>query len=138
MSTAAKKRRAALGDDALDALFSPSAEKTQAASGAEATPPTKNDAGPQESRGSRDGKTESGSQSAKRPQAEKRKKRGRPRGVGYGTKKSTRWTRSDGSQMRARSIHIPVDLDAKLRRRAAEEDKPIGQVIVEVLEASLS
>jgi len=52
-------------------------------------------------------------------------------------KKSTRWKRSDGAEMRARSIHIPVEVDKRLRRRAADEDKPVGQVIVELLEEHL-
>lgn len=39
--------------------------------------------------------------------------------------------------MRARSVHIPVEIDKQLRKRAAEEDKPVGQVIVELLERHL-
>lgn len=62
---------------------------------------------------------------------------GRPQGANFGEKKGTRWKRSDGVEMRARSIHIPVDVDKRLRRRAADEDKPVGQVIVELLERQL-
>lgn len=66
-----------------------------------------------------------------------RKKRGRPRGAGFAERKGTRWRRADGEEMRARSFHLPVRLDKELRKRAAEEDKPIGSVIVDALEAFL-
>lgn len=116
--------RSVLGDDALDALVP--------------IPATAAPVSRSEPNG-RPGRVGEGSPED-RPEADAtalispKKKRGRPRGSGYGEKKSTRWQRSDGAEMRARSVHIPVDVDRRLRQRAAEEDKPVGQVIVELLE----
>lgn len=70
-------------------------------------------------------------------QPTRREGKGRPRGAAFGQEKGTRWRRADGEAMRARSFHLPQALDERLRRRAAEEDRPIGAVIVEALEKFL-
>lgn len=118
----------ALGDDALDALFS-GPRKTASTPGPQrtATPDTPS-APPAESVAPQ-------AKGVSPPTA--KRKAGRPRGANYGAKKGTRWKRSDGAEMRARSVHIPVEIDKQLRKRAAEEDKPVGQVIVELLERHL-
>lgn len=147
MSSQGKKRKgtaSALGADALDALFSPDPKTNAVAPSGEEVRFGRGSAG-SASAPSGDAKTttakDADSRRTRKPKrreaGEKPRKRGRPRGVGYGAKKGTRWTRSDGVEMRARSIHIPAEIDARLRRRAADEDKAIGQVIVELLEAGL-
>lgn len=114
-------RSTALGGDALDALFSHDPKQTDA-----------------------DEKSAKQAAKAAEPEVEPaptpkvgKRKVGRPRGPNYGVKKTTRWKRSDGAEMRARSVHIPVDVDKRLRRLAADEDKPVGQVIVEMLDQHL-
>ena len=110
-------KKSALGGDALDALLPMNPPKAKAA--------------PLEV--VRDVELE-----ASAPAADAEPKRvGRPRGAGFGAGKGTRWRRSDGAEMRARSVHIPVELDQLLRRRAAEEDVPVGAVVIEALEKLL-
>ena len=125
-------RAKALGEDALDALLpssSPSAPKP-AKKDERVEAPAKKPAVRADAPSSK----EVDEAPSKRPRS---RKVGRPRGANFGEKKGTRWKRSDGVEMRARSIHIPVDVDKRLRRRAADEDKPVGQVIVELLERQL-
>ena len=124
-------RAKALGGDALDALLSTS---SSAPKPAKKETRTETPAEKPAARAYAPSIEEVDEAPPKRP---RKRKVGRPRGANFGEKKGTRWKRSDGVEMRARSIHIPVDVDKRLRRRAADEDKPVGQVIVELLERQL-
>jgi hypothetical protein len=117
------RKQSALGGDAIDALMSPQVPSSQ-------EKPSKQNKKPNTP------KDELADQSVNARKRTKTK-RGRPPGAGFGVQKGTRWKRSDGEEMRARSFHLPLSLDKRLRRRAAEEDKPIGAVIVDALERLL-
>ncbi len=123
-----RNTRSALGKDALDALLPPDPKESPAEPPADTQP---------KKPGKPPAPAPPRSAPPPTPTKRTRKKVGRPRGPNFGVKKGTRWTRADGAEMRARSVHIPVAVDKKLRRLAAEEDKPVGQVLVEILEQFL-
>lgn len=110
------RKKTALGADALDALISPVREQPEEVVSPAVLVPDDSGEGPDV-------------QGERRP--------GRPRGKGFGVQKSTRWRRSDGEEMRARSIQLPMSLDKRLRERAAKEDKHITAVVIEALRAYL-
>lgn len=135
-------KRRALGGDALDALMSGGQPETTLEPPAPPAPPSP--AVPTVEPARLEGAVEAapianpaGVAEPDGREMDGRPKRGRPRGPGYGEPKSTRWVRSDGEPMRSRSVHIPVELDHLLRRRAAEQDCHVGAIIVEALEAYL-
>lgn len=129
-------RAKALGGDALDALL-PSTDSSPAKPVAKSAKKNIRTEAPEKPVVRADAPSTDAADEAPPLKRPRKGKVGRPRGANFGEKKGTRWKRSDGVEMRARSIHIPVDVDKRLRRRAADEDKPVGQVIVELLEQQL-
>ncbi|MBZ0116265.1 MAG: hypothetical protein K8H88_04705 [Sandaracinaceae bacterium] len=114
------RKRTALGADALDALISPVREHHE-----------------QQEEASSSSAMFAPEDAGETAEMQGPRSPGRPRGKGFGVQKGTRWRRSDGEEMRARSIQLPTALDKRLRERAAKDDKHITAVVIEALEAYL-